>query len=126
VNDIEPVEPYGSTKNLAKQGVAAFGMIGGGIFLFVMEALARFRVVGLVIGVITGIVGISALLSKDPDDNKPGFIITAAGLLVILSAAKVPGLQALAPILLSIGAVGLLVMGVWKGIQFFRGLKNRS
>jgi hypothetical protein len=126
VNDIEPIEPYGSTKNLTKQGVAAFGMIGGGIFLFVMEFLIRVPVVGLVLGVVTGIVGISALLSKDPDDKKPGIIITLAGLLVILSKTKIPFIHALAPTLLSIGAVGLLVMGVWRGIQFFRGLKNRS
>jgi hypothetical protein len=126
MNDIEPVEPYGSTKNLAKQGVAALGMIGGGIFLFVVEALSRFRVAGLVIGVVTGIVGISALLSKDPDDKKPGLVITAAGLLVILSKTGIPFIRSLAPVLLSIGAVGLLVMGVWKGIQFFRELKSRS
>jgi hypothetical protein len=123
MNDIEP---YGSTKSLAKQGVAAIGMIAGGAFLFVMEALARFRVLGLVLGAAAGIVGIAALLSKDPDDRKPGIIITAAGILVILSKTGIPVLRALAPTLLSIGAVGLLVVGVWKGIKFLRGLRSRS
>jgi hypothetical protein len=126
VNDIEPVESYGSTKNLAKQGVAAICMIGGGIFLFVVEFLARFRVMGLVIGVLTGIVGISALLSKNPADKKPGILITAAGVLVILSKTGIPVLKALAPPLLIIGALGLMVMGVWKGLQFFKGLRSRS
>jgi hypothetical protein len=126
VNDIEPAESYGSTKSLAKQGVAAVCMIGGGIFLFVVEALARFRVVGLVIGVLTGIVGMAALLSKDPDDKKPGLLITAAGILVILSKTRIPVLRALAPVLLIIGALGLMVMGAWKGLQFFRGLRSRS
>jgi hypothetical protein len=125
MNDIEPAG-YGSTKDLAKQGVAAVGMIAGGVFLFIMEALARFRVVGLVLGAAAGIVGIAALLSKDPDDKKPGLVITAAGLLVILSKTGIPVLRALAPTLLNIGAVGLLVMGIWKGIKFFRGLKSRS
>jgi hypothetical protein len=101
-------------------------MIGGGIFLFIMEALARFRVLGLVIGAAAGIVGIAALLSKDPDDKKPGIIITAAGFLVILSRTGIPVLKSLAPTLLSIGAVGLLVMGIWRGIQFLKGLKSRS
>jgi hypothetical protein len=123
MNDIEP---YGSTKNLAKQGVAAIGMIAGGVFLFIMEALARFRVLGLVMGAAAGLVGITALLSKDPDDKKPGFIITAAGVLVILSKTGIPVLRSLAPTLLSIGAVGLLVMGIWKGIKFFKGLRSRS
>jgi hypothetical protein len=123
MNDIEP---YGSTKNLAKQGVAAIGLIGGGIFLFVVELLARFRVIGLVIGVLTGIVGIGALLSKDPDDKKPGILITAAGLLIILSKTNIPVLKTLAPTLLIIGALGLMAMGIWKGIQFLRGLRSRS
>jgi hypothetical protein len=126
MNDIENAEPYGSTKALSKQGVAAIAMIGGSVFLFVVEALARFRVVGLVMGAAAGIVGISALLSKDPDDKKPGLVITAAGLLVILSKTGIPILRALAPTLLNIGAVGLLVMGIWKGIKFFKGLKSRS
>ncbi|MDR1238528.1 MAG: hypothetical protein LBK27_00280 [Treponema sp.] len=126
MNDIEPGEPYGSTKNLAKQGVAAVGMIAGGAFLFIVEALARFRVLGLVIGVAVGIVGLVALLSRDPEDKKPGALITAAGILVILSKTGIPVLKALAPTLLSIGAVGLIVMGLWKGIQFFKGLKSRS
>jgi hypothetical protein len=91
-----------------------------------MEALARFRVLGLVLGAAAGIVGITALLSKDPDDKKPGVIITAAGVLVILSKTGIPVLRSLAPTLLSIGAVGLLVMGVWKAIKFFRGLRSRS
>jgi hypothetical protein len=126
MRDIEPARPSGSTASLAKQGVAAAGMIAGGIFLFVMDALARFRVLGLVIGALAGIVGIAALLSKDPEDKKPGALIAAAGLLVILSKTGIPVLRSLAPTLLSIGAVGLLVMGIWKGIQFFRGLKSRS
>jgi hypothetical protein len=126
MNDIEPIEPYGSTKTLAKQGVAAVGMIAGGFFLFIIEALARFRVVGLVMGAAAGIVGIAALLSKDPDDKKPGLIITTAGILVILSKTGIPILRSLAPTLLNIGAVGLLVMGIWKGIKFLKGLKSRS
>jgi hypothetical protein len=101
-------------------------MIGGSVFLFVIEALARFRVVGLVMGAVAGIVGVSALLSKDPDDTTPGLVFTAAGLLVILSKTGIPILRALAPTLLNIGAVGLLVMGIWKGIKFFKGLKSRS
>jgi hypothetical protein len=126
MNDIEPAEPYGSTKSLAKQGVAAIGMIAGGFFLFIIEALARFRVLGLILGVAAGIAGIVALHSKDPDDKKPGLIMTAAGVLVILSKTGIPILRSLAPTLLSIGAVGLLVMGIWKGIKFFKGLKSRS
>jgi hypothetical protein len=126
MNDNEQVEAYGSTRNLAKQGVTAIGLIGAGLFLFIMEALARFRVLGLVAGFLAGMAGVFALLSKDPEDRKPGLVITAAGVLVILSKTGIPFLKVLAPTLLSIGAVGLLIMGLWKGIKFFRGLKSRS
>ncbi|MDR1900258.1 MAG: hypothetical protein LBQ55_09640 [Treponema sp.] len=127
MNDIEPVEPYGSSKSLARQGVAAVGCIAGGVFLSIMNIVgARFPVVGIILGVAAAVVGVGALLSRDPDDKKPGAVITAAGVLVILSRVGIPFIRPLAGTLLGIGAVGLLVMGVWNGIKFFRGLKSRS
>jgi hypothetical protein len=80
---------------------------------------------------VVGIVGISALRSKDPDDRKPGVIISFAGALTVLSSlAKITKfaepLGALAGVLLRIGSATLLIMGIWNGIKFFRGLKKRS
>jgi hypothetical protein len=93
----------------------------------VLQFISRFRILGLAIGGVACVVGISSLLSKDPDDKKAGAAITAAGTLVLLSKIGLfPWVKAAAGTLLGIGAVGLLVMGIWKGIKFFMGLKQRS
>ncbi|MDR2019162.1 MAG: hypothetical protein LBQ14_00160 [Treponema sp.] len=117
------------TNILAKQGVTAVGGIAGGVLLFIMRALPG--VAGLIAGAVVGIVGISALRSKDPDDRKPGVIISFAGALTVLSSltkiTKFAGsLGALAGTLLHIGSAALLIMGIWNGVRFFRGLKKRS
>ena len=72
------------------------------------------------------LVGVGALFSKDPEDKKPGMIITLAGILAVLARAPIPVLRNFAGILLSIGAIGLLAMGIWKGLKFLKGLKSRS
>ncbi|MDR1618369.1 MAG: hypothetical protein LBS06_04900 [Treponema sp.] len=127
MNDIEPAEPYGSARGLAKQGVSAVGYAAGGLFLFIMNIVGtRLPVVGIILGTAAVVVGIGALLSRDPDDRKPGAVITAAGALVILSRVGIPFIRPLAGTLLSIGAFGLLAMGIWNAVKFFRGLKNRS
>jgi hypothetical protein len=107
---------------LAKQGITAVGGIVGGLALIIMRALPP--VVGLVAGVIVGVIGIGGVLSKDPDDRKPGLLAAAAGALSIL--ARVGIIRPLAGTLLGISALGLLVMGVWNGIKFIKGLKGRS
>jgi hypothetical protein len=113
---------YQSSNVLAKQGVAAVGGLVGGIVLFVLRALPN--VAGIIIGGIAAVIGIGGILSKDPADKKPGAITTAAGALVILS--KLGFARRLAGPLLVIGAIGLLAVGVWNGIKFVKGLKNRS
>jgi hypothetical protein len=120
MNDIEP-RPT-PTNVLAKQGVAAVGGIAGGVLLFIMRALPA--PLGVIAGVLVALVGVGALLSRDPADRKPGVIVTAAGILAIL--ARVPPLQAFAGGLLGIGAAGLLAMGIWKAFKFFKGLKSRA
>jgi hypothetical protein len=123
MNDIEPVGGgYPSDKTLNKQGVAAVGGIAGGVALFILGVLPP--VVGIVLGAVAGVVGISALRSRDREDRLPGLIITIAGGLSIFS--KVGMARPLAATLLGIGALGLLLTGIWNGVKFLRGLKRRS
>jgi hypothetical protein len=127
MKDIERQDNYPSTSSLAKQGIGAVACTAGGIFLLVLQIISRFRILGLAVGGVACVVGISSLLSKDPDDKKAGAVITAAGTLVLLSKIGLfPWVKAAAGTLLGIGAVGLLAMGIWKGIKFFIGLKQRS
>jgi hypothetical protein len=124
MDEIEKREEIPPQARLSKQGITAFFCAAGGVFLFVLQIISRFRVLGLVAGAVVCALGIGALLSKDAQDHKPGAVITAAGALAILS--KVPLIAPLAGTLLSIGAIGLLALGVWNGIKFFAGLKKRS
>jgi hypothetical protein len=126
MNDIERVDSYPSTSSLARQGITAVGCLAGGVFLFILQAIARFRVLGLLAGALACVVGIVSLMSKDPADRKPGAVIPGAGVLAVLSQTGIPLLKAAAGTLLSIGAFGLLAIGVLNGIRFLKGLKQRS
>jgi hypothetical protein len=126
MNDLEKSGMYPSTSELAKQGITAIACTAGGVFLFVLQAVSRFRVLGLVAGAVVCVAGIASLLSKDSADRKAGAVITAAGALTILSKTGIPLIKTAAGTLLSIGAVGLLALGIWNGIKFFIGLKKRA
>jgi len=124
--DIERKDDIPSTSSLSKLGITAISYIAGGVFLFLLNIFARFRVFGLIIGGIVCLVGIGSLMSNDPTDKKAGLLITAAGALTILSKARIPYITTISGTLLSIGAVGLLALGIINGIKFLIGLKKRS
>ena len=126
MNDIEPRDNYFSPSNLAKYGINAIIYSAGGALLFVLQIISRFRVIGLIVGVVICVIGLISLKSKDPADTKPGMVITAAGGLTVLSKTGIPFLQALSGTLLSVGAFGLIAMGIWNGLKFIAGLKKRS
>jgi len=126
MNDIERRDEIPSASKLSKLGITAIGYTAGGVFLFLLNMAARLRGLGLVIGGVVCVVGIASLLSKDPADRKAGVVITAAGALAVLSRTNIPVITAISGTLLSIGAIGLLVLGIWNGIKFFVGLKKRS
>jgi hypothetical protein len=122
--NLERKDDIPSTSSLSKLGITAIGYTAGGIFLFLLQAFARLRGLGLVAGAVVCVVGIVSLMSKDTADKKAGAIITSAGVLVLLS--KIPGIAPAAATLLSIGGIGLLAMGIINGIKFLIGLKKRS
>ena len=121
---IEKKDGVPSASKLSKLGVTAVGYTAAGIGLFVLQFFARFRGLGIIVGAIVCLLGIGSLISKDQADKKAGFFITAAGALALLS--KIPFLAPFAGTLLSIGAVGLLALGIVNGIKFIFGLKKRS
>ncbi|MDR0589519.1 MAG: hypothetical protein LBG25_03125 [Spirochaetaceae bacterium] len=123
MNDLIPERPV-PANILAKQGVAAIGGLAGGMLLLIIGALPF--PLGIAAGVLVALVGVGVLFFRDPEDRKLGMIITAAGVLAVLARAPIPPLRSFAGVLLGIGAVGLLAMGIWKGIKFLKGLKSRS
>jgi hypothetical protein len=126
MNEIEKTDYYPSTSALAKQGISAVACTAGGIFLLLMQTVARLPVLGLILGGVACVAGIVCLLSKDSADKKAGAILGGAGILVMLSKTGFPLLKAAAGTLIGIGAVGLLALGIWNGIKFFNGLRKRS
>jgi hypothetical protein len=126
MNGIQRRDSIPSTSRLARFGVTAVGYTAAGIFLFVLQAIASFRVLGLIAGAVVCIIGFASLKSRDPADKRAGAIITAAGVLTVLSMTGIPFFARVSGTLLSIGAVGLLALGIWNGIKFFIGLKKRS
>jgi hypothetical protein len=124
MSDIEKRDYIPSRSSLSKLGITAVGYTAGGVFLFLLQAFARFRGLGIVIGALVCLIGIASFTSKDPADKKAGAIIMTAGILALLS--KVPGIAPVAGTLLAIGAIGLLAMGIINGIKFLTGLKKRS
>ena len=112
---------------LAKQGVSAIAQIAGGILIFIMHIFsAKLMPLGIVFGLIIGGIGISGLLSKDSEDKKPGTLLTAAGILKLLSHVGPAVLRGLAGTLLAVSSLGLAAMGIINGIKFLKGLKSRQ
>ena len=124
-NKDKEIEVYPSTNKLAKRGVTAVGGIIGGVALLTMSVLPP--VAGIIVGGAATAIGIGAVLSKDPDDKKIGKFVAAGGVLALASKLPIPAsIAGIAGAVLSIGGLGLLGMGIWNGIKFFKGLKSRS
>lgn len=98
--------------------------LAGGAALLAMGALPSF--VGIAAGGLVGLVGLGGLLSKDEDDKKAGGVLAAGGALALVSKFSLPGLSGAAGMILSLGGLGLLALGIWKGLKFFQGLKSRG
>ncbi|GHV04781.1 hypothetical protein FACS189485_10790 [Spirochaetia bacterium] len=127
MSKIDSKEPLVPARTLEKQGVAAIGNLAGGVFLFIMAALGtRLPIVGIIMGVVSGVVGLGAILSRDPADKKPGAVLIGGGALVILARVGAAFIRPLAGTLLSIGAFGLIAMGIVNGVKFLKGLKSRG
>ena len=109
---------------LTKIGVAAISYFAGGAFLMVMTIGARFRLLAIALSVAALVIGVSALISRDREDKKPGFLIVAVGVLGLLVQFGLPFMRPIAATILGFGGLGLLAAGIWKGIQFLLGLKR--
>jgi len=119
------MEPIISRDVLAKQGTSAILCLAGGALLMVMTVGARLRFLGIALSVAALVIGVGAVISKDREDKKPGIVILASGLLGLVFQFGIPILKPFAGFFLGLGALGLFAAGIWKGIQFLRGLRSR-
>jgi len=126
MNEIERRDDIPSTTSLSKMGVSAVGYTAAGVFLIVLGAISSAPLIGILAGGLVGLLGLGSLTSKDLADKRAGLVLTAAGALTILSKIPIPLIQPFSKVLLTIGAIGLLGLGIWNGIKFLIGLKKRS
>jgi hypothetical protein len=127
MNELEERSPPVPARVLEKQGFAAVANLAGGLFLLALGIVgARFPIVGIALGALSAVFGFTALLSKDSTDRKPGAILAAGGILSVLARTGALFFRPLAGTLLSVGAFGLIALGIWNGVKFIRGLKSRG
>ena len=126
MNEIVRTDEIPSTSKLSKMGVSAVGYTAAGIFLLILGFVTQSFIPAFIIGGLVLLFGIGSYRSKDLTDKKAGIVLIAAGALTILSKIPIPVIQPLSNVILSIGAVGLLLVGIVNGVKFFRGLKMRS
>ena len=117
--------PVISREELVKQGTSAVAYLAGGILLMIMTFGARFAFLGIVLSVAALVIGAGALFSRNREDKKPGMVITAAGVLGLVTRFGIPIMKPFAIFFLGLGALSLFAAGIWKGIKFLIGLKSR-
>ena len=126
MNEIVRTDEIPSTSSLSKLGVSAVGYTAAGIFLLILNLVTQSFLPAFIIGGLVLLFGIGSYKSKDLTDKKAGIVLIAAGALTILSKIPIPFIQGLSGVILTIGAIGLLAVGIINGVKFFRGLKKRS
>ncbi|MDR2375341.1 MAG: hypothetical protein LBD96_02765 [Treponema sp.] len=127
MNELENRSVPVPARTLEKQGFAAIANLVGGFFLLALGLVGgRFPIVGIILGALSAVFGFAAFFSKDSTDRKPGAILAAGGILAVLSRTGASFFRPLAGTLLTIGAFGLIALGVWNGIKFIKGLKSRA
>ena len=124
--DEKELVPITPREVLVKLGTTAVAHLAGGALLFIMTMGARFRIPGIILSIGVLVLGVGALLSKDREDKKPGTVITVAGVLGMAVQFGPLMLRPFAVFALGLGAIGLFASGIWKGINFLRGLKSRQ
>jgi hypothetical protein len=113
-----------SPRNLARRGLSAVGFLAAGAGLFVMGSLPG--IVGIVAGAAACFFGIGSAFSHDRADRMGGSVLFAGGALTLLAKLRIPILAGLSSVVLSVGAVACIGLGIWNGIKFLRGLKDRG
>ena len=126
MNEPEWKDVNPSTADLSKQGRTAIACIVGGLLLFILLFVSRLRVVGLAVGVMACVMGLSTLFGKKNVNYKAGAIMIGAGVLVLLAKTRFHMVTAFAGTALSIGAVALVAVGILKAIKLAWDLRNRS
>jgi hypothetical protein len=101
--------------------------IVGGIVLGVLAFVGmRIRPVGLAAGMFAFISGITMLVRRRKVNVKIGVMVTVAGFLMLLANPRFGAIAGIAGYFLIVGALGLIVLGLFKAVKLSWDLGNRS
>jgi len=117
-NEPEWKDANPSTENLPNRGRTIILFIAGGIALGVLAIVgAVVRPVGLAVGGFTFFSGLMMLVRRKQFFYKPGLIVAVCGFLLLLANPRFGVVAGISNTLLVIGAVGLVVFGLFKAIK---------
>ncbi|MDR1870082.1 MAG: hypothetical protein LBQ82_08880 [Treponema sp.] len=116
-----------ATEDLPNKGRTVILFIAGGIAIGVLTFIGmRVRPLGLFVGVAAFFAGISILLRRRKAIFKTGVVITVTGFLMLLTHPRFGIAASFAGYFLIVGAIGLVVLGLFKAIKLSWDLGQRS
>jgi len=121
--DVNPV-----TADLPNRGRTVILCIVGGIALGALAFLGmRIRPVGLTAGMFAFVSGLTMLIRRRKFVNvKISVMVTVAGFLMLLANPRFGAVAGFAGYFLIVGALGLVVLGLFKAVKLCWDLGNRS
>jgi hypothetical protein len=116
-----------TTADLPNKGRTVILCIVGGIVLGALAFLGmRIRPVGLAAGMFAFISGITMLVRRRKVNVKISVMVTVAGFLMLLANPRFGVVAGFAGYFLIVGALGLIVLGLFKAVKLSWDLGNRS
>ncbi|MDR0465574.1 MAG: hypothetical protein LBG94_10750 [Treponema sp.] len=117
-NEPEYRDANPGTENLPGRGRSIILLIAGGIALAILTiAGLRIRPLGLAVGVFTFVSGLTMLVRRRTFNYRPGVIVTICGFFLLLANPRFGLVAGFAGFFLIIGAVGLVVFGLFRAIK---------
>jgi len=105
-------------ENMPNRGRTIVLLVAGGFALAILTIVGmRVRPVGLAIGIFTFMSGLTMLVRKRKFNYKPGVIVTICGFLLLLANPRFGIIAGFAGYFLIIGAIGLIVFGVFRAVK---------
>lgn len=124
--DLDNVSSRTSLQRNAVQG----GMsLAGGIALLILNGLSGNIFVGIVAGIAMAGFGYSMVnkkYAKKAGETTQGSVLLGAGIITAAAALPIPVISGLSSFVLWGSGMGLVGYGIWKLLQYRKGIRNRG
>jgi hypothetical protein len=127
MNEPEWKDVNPTTADLPNKGRTVILCIVGGIVLGVLTFIGmRIRPVGLAAGMFAFVSGVTMLIRRRKVNVKISVMVTVAGFLMLLANPRFGVVAGFAGYFLIVGALGLIILGLFKAVKLSWDLGNRS